>query len=108
MTARSDMMHHVGRRIAEIRQRAGLSQRELAERLGWARDTIAHYELGRRALGLERLAAIAEALRVSPATLIAKDAQGALLLTLDARPELLAQVDFFLTTLDHGGDPPPL
>jgi transcriptional regulator with XRE-family HTH domain len=106
MTAQRDLMHHVGRRIAEIRQRAGLSQRELAERLGWTRDTIAHYELGRRSLGLERLAAIADVLHVSPATLIAKDAQGTLLLTLDARPGLLAQVDVFLTTLVHEGDPP--
>ena len=107
MTARSDLMHHVGRRIAELRQRAGLSQRELAERLGWARDTIAHYELGRRAIGLDRLAAIAAALHVSPATLIARDAQGAILLALDARPELLPQVDFFLTAIERGGDPPP-
>lgn len=106
MTARSDMMYQVGRRIAEIRQRTGLSQRELAEQLGWTRDTIAHYEGGRRALGLDRLAAIAQALHVSPATLVARDEQGALLLALDARPELLAQVDFFLTTIQRGGDPP--
>ena len=108
MTARNDTTHHVGRRIAEIRQRTGLSQRELAARLGWARDTIAHYELGRRALGLDRLAAIAEALHVSPATLIARDAQGAILLALDARPELLAQVDFFLTMIEQSDDPPAL
>jgi transcriptional regulator with XRE-family HTH domain len=107
MTAQSEMVHQVGRRIAEIRQRAGLSQRELAERLGWTRDIIAHYELGRRALGLDRLAAIADVLHVSPATLIARDEQRAILLALDARPELLAQVDFFLTSIERGGDPPP-
>jgi transcriptional regulator with XRE-family HTH domain len=101
------MARQVGRRIADLRQRAGLSQRELAARLGWTRDIVAHYEVGRRELGLERLAAIADALNVSPATLLARDDLAPILLTLDTRPELLGEVRFFLTSLERGGDPPP-
>ena len=108
MAARSDLARQVGRRIAELRQRAGLSQREFAEQLGWARDTVAHYELGRRELGLERLGVIAQALQVSPATLLARDEQATVLLALDARPELLGEVSFFLLALERGGDPPSL
>lgn len=108
MAQPSELARQVGRRIAELRQRAGLSQRELAGHLGWTRDIVAHYELGRRELGLERLAAIAAALSVSPATLLARDDQAPILLTLDTRPELLGEVKFFLTSLEEGGDPPPL
>lgn len=107
MAQPSEVARQVGRRIAELRQRAGLSQRELAARLGWTRDIVAHYELGRRELGLERLAAIAAALQVSPATLLARDDQAPILLALDTRPELLGEVRFFLTSLAQGGDPPP-
>jgi transcriptional regulator with XRE-family HTH domain len=107
MAPRSELSRLVGRRIALLRQRAGLSQRELADRLGWTRDVIAHYELGRRELGLERLSALAAALRVSPPTLLADDERAPVLLALDAHPELLGEVLFFLSSLKHGGDLPP-
>jgi transcriptional regulator with XRE-family HTH domain len=106
MGVRSELARQVGRRIAALRQRAGLSQRELAERLGWGRDSVAHYELGRRELGLERLGAIAHALQVSPATLLARDEQASVLLALDSRPELLGEVSFFLAALERS-DPAP-
>lgn len=107
MAPRSELGRLVGRRIASLRQRAGLSQRELADRLGWTRDVIAHYELGRRELGLERLAALAAALRVSPSTLLADDERAPVLLALDSRPELLGEVLFFLNSLEQGGELPP-
>ncbi len=107
MAQSREVARDVGRRIAELRRRAGLSQRELAELLGWTRDIIAHYELGRRELGLERLAAIAAALGVSPATLLAHDDQVLILLALDTRPELLREVRFFLRSLEQSGEPPP-
>jgi transcriptional regulator with XRE-family HTH domain len=101
MAARSDLTRLAGHRIATFRQRAGLSQRELAERLGWSRDIIAHYELGRRELSLERLAIIAQGLQISPATLLAPEKHISILLLLDSRPELVEQVAFFLTAIEH-------
>ncbi|NCC36235.1 MAG: XRE family transcriptional regulator [Chloroflexia bacterium] len=106
MDTRRAFARQIGQRIAHLRQHVGLSQRELAERLGWSRDTIAHYELGRRELGLERLGVLAAALQVSPATLLAHDDQVALLRTLDVHPELLREVEFFLATLFQGETPP--
>jgi transcriptional regulator with XRE-family HTH domain len=33
----------IGRRIAEARRKAGLTQAQLAERLGWSRDPLINY-----------------------------------------------------------------
>ncbi|HEX6289400.1 MAG TPA: helix-turn-helix transcriptional regulator [Herpetosiphonaceae bacterium] len=91
----------VGRRIAAVRQARRLSQAALAERLGWPRDTLAHYEYGRRALTIERLAAVAAALGVHPAALLVDDpALAALLTRLIDNVELWQQVAFFVDTLD--------
>ena len=49
------------RLIAEARRRAGLSQRELAERVGTQRPEISRYERGRARPSLERLRAIVAA-----------------------------------------------
>ena len=92
----------VGRRIATARHAARLTQGELAARLGWPRDTLIHYEHGRRALSVERLAQIAAALQVHPAALlIADDALAALVGRLVADDHLGTQVAFFLNTLDE-------
>ena len=91
----------IGRRIAEARRKAGLTQAQLAERLGWSRDALINYEHGRRTLAVERLIAIAEALDVPAATLLIEDASQALLVRrLLTEPDLHAQVRFFLSTLD--------
>ena len=45
----------VGRRIAHVRQRAGLTLQELADRLGWPISTVHNYESGRRPLKLLNL-----------------------------------------------------
>lgn len=91
----------VGRRIAAARQAAQLTQEQLAQRLGWPRDTLIHYEHGRRALAVERLAAIGAALDLPPAALLIDDPSFAALIgRLAAEPELRSQVQFFLSTLD--------
>lgn len=91
----------VGRRIAAARQAAQLTQEQLAQRLGWPRDTLIHYEHGRRALAVERLAAIGAALDLPPAALLIDDPSFAALIgRLAAAPELRSQVQFFLSTLD--------
>ena len=52
----------IGRRIAEIRNEVGFTQRQLAERCGLQQCHIARIETGRYSVGLDTLAAIAEAL----------------------------------------------
>jgi transcriptional regulator with XRE-family HTH domain len=58
-------MTHMGTRLRDWRKGAGLSQEELAERLGVFQTTISHYERGTlrpglaEALKLEELAGIA-------------------------------------------------
>ena len=95
----------VGQRIAAARQRAGLSIRELADRIGWPRDTLVNYELGRRAITIEKLDQIAEALRLpAAALLIDNERLAALVARLAASPSLLSHVQFFVDTLD---DEPP-
>lgn len=90
----------VGQRIAAVRQQAGLSIKDLAHRIGWPRDTLVNYELGRRAITMERLAAIAAALDVSPALLLITDHTLATILQrLAVDPTLVSHVAFFLDTM---------
>jgi transcriptional regulator with XRE-family HTH domain len=92
----------VGQRIARFRRSAHLTHAQLAERLGWPRDTLIHYEHGRRALSVDRLEAIAKALDVHPAVLITiDDGFAAIVQRLAGDPEIRAQVQFFLDTLEE-------
>lgn len=52
----------IGQRIAEIRNEIGFTQRQLAERCGLQQCHIARIEAGKYSVGLDTLAAIAEAL----------------------------------------------
>jgi transcriptional regulator with XRE-family HTH domain len=52
----------IGREIAELRTKNGMSQRKLAELTGFNNSNIARIELGRYSVGLDILAKIAEAL----------------------------------------------
>lgn len=52
----------IGRRIQEAREEAGLSQEELASRLGITQSALSNYELGKRRLHLSNLQKIAGAL----------------------------------------------
>jgi transcriptional regulator with XRE-family HTH domain len=92
----------VGRRIAAARRAAGLTQAELAARLDWPRDTLIHYEHGRRAIAVDRVATIATALNIPPATLLMDDDTLTRLFTqLSRDPHLPKQVLFFLSTLEE-------
>lgn len=91
----------VGQRIAAARQGVGLSIRELAERIGWPRDTLVNYELGRRAITIEKLDQIAAALHIPAAALLIEDAQlAALVARMIDSPALRAHIRFFVNTLD--------
>jgi transcriptional regulator with XRE-family HTH domain len=69
MSVRHPQSRVVGRRIAAARQAAVLSQQEFADRLKalepgqeWSRETVVNLELGRRAITIERLLAMATVL----------------------------------------------
>lgn len=54
----------LGKRIAERRKTQGLTQVELAERLGISQQTLAHYEVGRLRVAVAMLPALAKELAV--------------------------------------------
>lgn len=64
----------LGQRIASLRDQAGLSQRQLADKVGTDQQTIAYWERRAIALRPEQLAALAEALNTSADQLLGKPA----------------------------------
>lgn len=54
----------LGKRIAERRKAQGLTQVELAERLGISQQTLAHYEVGRLRVAVAMLPALAKELAI--------------------------------------------
>ena len=55
----------LGQRIALLRRQAGLSQAELAARMGISPSAVGMYEQGRREPSVDALVALAEIFRVS-------------------------------------------
>lgn len=55
----------IGKRIQKYRKQAGLTQKQLAEKLGIVTGTMQQYELGKRQPRLEQLKRIADVLNVS-------------------------------------------
>jgi transcriptional regulator with XRE-family HTH domain len=62
-----------GQNIKAARERAGISQTELAERIGTTRQQIGKYETGTQDMTVERMLRIAAALGVEPNTLIKQE-----------------------------------
>jgi transcriptional regulator with XRE-family HTH domain len=62
-----------GKRVRNLRERAGLSQEALAERAGIHRTYVGGVERGERNLGLKNVFRVAEALGVPVAQLFAED-----------------------------------
>ncbi|MFC3346597.1 helix-turn-helix domain-containing protein [Streptomyces echinoruber] len=58
----SDLMRAVGKQVKVLRERAGLTQRELGDRLGYSEDLISSVERGRRTPQRELLVAADELL----------------------------------------------
>jgi transcriptional regulator with XRE-family HTH domain len=56
--------------LTATRNDLDVSQRELADRLGWSRNVIANLETGRRSLTLSDFLLIASALNISPEILL--------------------------------------
>ncbi len=90
-----------GALLREARLRAGLTQQELADLLGWSPDTLASYEIGRRGLRVAHLFAVAEALNLPPAALLLTEPQAPeVLRRLGANAERWGQTRLFLESLD--------
>lgn len=59
-----------GKNIKAARERAGISQTELAERIGTTRQQIGKYETDKQDMTVARMLRIAAALGVEPNTLV--------------------------------------
>lgn len=68
--SRSALDQSLGQRLAAARQRCGMTQADLAEKLGVSKAAVAHLEHGRVKLSVERLVQIAKVLRCRPAALL--------------------------------------
>lgn len=63
--AEAKFLRELGERLAEARKAQRMTQVELAEALGIAQQTLAHYETGRIRIQIATLAAMAQVLRFS-------------------------------------------
>lgn len=92
----------VGSRIADARRQSGLSVRELAATLGWPHSTLNNYETGRRPIPLDRLFAIARALRRPPASFLVETSEEAdVIAAIAGNIEKCLQVKLVLAALDE-------
>jgi len=64
------MGYEIGRRIRKYREERGLSQRELAKRIGVSNSRISNWEQGVNRPDVDLLASICGALNVSPSELL--------------------------------------
>src|SRR5688572_25669923 len=67
--------HRFARRLRLIRQARGLDQTELGELSAIPRSSISRFESGRRRPGIDHLAQLASALKVSTDFLLGQDGQ---------------------------------
>lgn len=97
-------MSNLGQRIADLRKRQGMTQEELAHRIGYkSKSAINKIELGGRDLPQKKIADIARALGVSPAVLMGwvddpePEEVGALAAEFLLEPDLVAMAPDFLS-----------
>lgn len=61
----------IGQKVKQLREKNNLSQKDLAEKLGYQSDTAIHLiEKGKRSLSVEKLKELAEIFNVSASVLI--------------------------------------
>ena len=97
MEREKSTMIQLGSRIRQARDRAGLTQEQLAERIGVSRTAIARYESGEIEPKLHNLAAIAMALSVSCDELLGiRPVSSALSLS----PEAEAALELFIREIE--------
>ena len=69
----TDIYASVGKRIRRLRKQLGFTQEELADRCGLDFHSIGAVERGERNVSLKSLKAIADALKVTPETLLQEE-----------------------------------
>jgi transcriptional regulator with XRE-family HTH domain len=75
--ASADLNRRAAARIRAVREAAGLSQGELAVRVGLSRPSLANIEAGRQTITLRQLGAIAAALGTTAVELLSSDVRPA-------------------------------
>jgi len=66
----TDIKKQLGKKVKELRLRAGYSQEELASRAGLHRTYMSDIERGKRNVSIENIKKIADALNVDPSELL--------------------------------------
>lgn len=98
----------VGQRIASARKIAGMTTRQLADRLGWSDHTrIVNYENGRRSVSVVTLMKIAGALDVAVAALLVESSEERAVVAMVAGNRERAQQLAYLITLLNEPEPQP-
>lgn len=77
MATREAIRVIIGANVRRLRERAGLSQRELAERVGMEPTYISHVECWRRCPSVDAMYMLASALETHPAVFMVADAREA-------------------------------
>ena len=104
----SDRDRWVGQRLAAARKAAGLTVRQLADRLGWPdHSRLTSYETGRRTTSVVTLIEIARALGQAPAALLVESSEEAEIITQVAGNRERAQQLSYLIHLLGEGEPAP-
>jgi len=80
----------LGQRVAAARKASGITQVQLAETLGIAQQTLAHYELGRLRIAVAMLPPLAKALGVTVEELMGEETPPA---KRGPAPKLLQQIE---------------
>lgn len=73
MTER-ELYQEFGRRLRELREKAGLTQDQIAKAIGLTRTSVTNIEAGRQSVDLATLYSLADALDVWPADLLVGEA----------------------------------
>lgn len=96
----------MGQRLADARRLAGLTVRQLAERLGWSdHSRLSNYESGRRSVNVPTLIAIAQALGVPAAALLVDSSEErAVIAHVAGNRERAQQLAYMISML---GEPEP-
>ena len=66
----SDLLRAAGRRLAELREERGLTQRDLAQRLQRLQSYVAKLEQAEHRMDIADLAALAKAFEIDPGDLV--------------------------------------
>lgn len=74
-----DLRRRFGRLLAAHRRRVGLTQAQLAERIGASSDLISKAEIGATGISFDKIQRLAQALEVDPAELFTADLPNAAL-----------------------------